>query len=106
MNTILTWRHFRIVFLKTVLVGLHDKKYKCKSEYLPAWLKINKWLFTVKFESFIELYGCGDHAQRYKVYRLVAVSLFATFALFCLQLLSIVFLDANKNKLLLLLLRY
>ena len=56
-------------------------------------------------------YGCGDHAQffcvygffcaysSYKVYHLVAVSLFATFALFSLQLSSIVFLNANKNKL-------
>ena len=38
---------------------------------------------------------CGDHAQFfgacYNVYRLVVVSLFATFALFCFQLLSTVF---------------
>ena len=49
---------------------------------------------------------CGDHAQFfcacYNVYCLVVVSLFATFALFCFQLLSIVLLEANKNKLLLL----
>ena len=37
----------------------------------------------------------------HNVYCLVAFSLFETFALFCLQL-SIVLLDANKNKLLLL----
>ena len=36
----------------------------------------------------------------YNVYGLVAVSLFATFALFCLQLLSNILLHANKNKLL------
>ena len=51
----------------------------------------------------LRVHGCGDHAQFfyvcYNVYRLVAISLFATFALFCL--LSIVLLDANKNKLLL-----
>ena len=51
---------------------------------------------------------CSDHAQFFVhvityVYHLVAVFLFATFALFCLQLLAIVVLDANKNKLLLLL---
>ena len=50
-------------------------------------------------------HGCSDQVQCtcYNIYRLVAVSLFATFALFCLQLLLIVLLDANKNKLLLLL---
>ena len=51
---------------------------------------------------------CGNHAQLYctcyNVYSLVAVSLFATFALICFQLESTVLLDANKNKLLLLLL--
>ena len=62
----------------------------------------------------VTVHRCGDHATGavpckifcayYNVYRLVVVSLFTTFALFCLQLLSFVLLDANKNKLLLLLL--
>ena len=34
----------------------------------------------------------------YNAYRLVAVPLFATFALFCLQLLSIVLLYVSENK--------
>ena len=38
----------------------------------------------------------------YNLYRLVAVSPFAIFALFCFQLLSIVLLEANKKKLLVL----
>ena len=48
------------------------------------------------------MYWCGDHAQFfcacYNVYHLVAVSLFATFALFCYQLLSICVLNANKKN--------
>ena len=44
------------------------------------------------------------HRYGYNVYRLVAVSLFATFALFVFNYYQLFLLGANKNKLLLLLL--